>query len=51
MIDYYRQFFLMCEYRNFKWEEIMNMYPFEHDIMYGLILEDNKRREEKQKQG
>ena len=36
----------MCEYRNFNWDEIMNMYPFEHDIMYGLIVEDNKRREE-----
>lgn len=46
MIDYYRQFFLMCEYHNFNWEEIMNLYPFEHDVIYGLIVEDNKRKEE-----
>ena len=36
----------MCEYHNFNWEEIMNLYPFEHDVIYGLIVEDNKRKEE-----
>lgn len=25
----------------------MDLYPFEHDVIYGLIVEDNKRKEEK----
>lgn len=40
----------MCEYHNFGWNEIMDLYPFEHDVIYGLIVEDNKRKEE-QKNG
>lgn len=37
----------MCEYRGFSWRDLMDMYPFEYDVIYGLIIEDNKRREEK----
>lgn len=28
----------------------MDMYPFEHDVMYGLIVEDNKRKEKERGQ-
>lgn len=39
----------MCEYHNFNWEELMNLYPFEQDLMYAFIVEDNARKEEEQR--
>jgi len=40
--------FLLQQYRNFSFSDIYEMYPFELEIIYGLIVMDNEERKRKE---
>ena len=55
MIEYYKNLFLLHEYRGFTYQDMYDMLPFEIEtILPGLIMLDNherKEREEKAQKG
>lgn len=50
LISLYRTIFLLQQYRNMTFSDIYDLYPFEMEILYGLILMDNEERKRKSMQ-
>jgi hypothetical protein len=48
LISLYRTCFLLQQYRGFTFEDVYSLYPFEMDIIYGLIIMDNEERRRKE---
>lgn len=47
LISLYKTIFLLQQYRNMTFSDIYDLYPFEMEILYGLILMDNEERKRK----
>lgn len=50
LISLYKTIFLLQQYRNLTFSDIYDLYPFEMEILYGLILMDNEERKRKMMQ-
>ncbi len=47
LISLYKTIFMLQQYRNMTFSDIYELYPFELEVLYGLILMDNEERKRK----